>query len=327
MNEQLQPLLDFIGQDFIKTACAWVVCVQTVMKLIQPPIRNVFTRAIERAVDTDDPDDDTILNRIFASKFYRAIAFTLDLIVRFKLPGTRELNEALAAKANTTKPPSNMKRPNLPIILLAGCLSLTTLNAAESGSKSAADALPSGWIVRPDEWQNGTLYAAQSGSKSAAVAWLSRNSDAGKVFNANEWQIGNKITARTEDLDHYRIGGAVELAYFPWRAAGLRLDAGMEDEDRSILDSASLTLVGRMPIDKIRTAFEFGLGAGYVTDANPWQKQDSWSIHAELRGVVRPAAHLDLFAGVRAVRPINKQNPKEAEGEHLLVFAGIAIPF
>lgn len=92
--DDLQPLLSLLGAKYAAIAAYWLAA-EKLLKLLQPVILGRFNAAIERAVATEDPEDEALLRRLFSSPAYRTLAFVADLLIRLKLPGNTELNAAL----------------------------------------------------------------------------------------------------------------------------------------------------------------------------------------------------------------------------------------
>jgi hypothetical protein len=84
----LQPLLDTLAARHGWLACAmvWVGTLRTAFKPLSGEVAGLLDRAIARVVETEDTADDLMLQRMFGSAWYRALAFALDLIASIKLP-------------------------------------------------------------------------------------------------------------------------------------------------------------------------------------------------------------------------------------------------
>lgn len=93
--DDLQPLLSLLGSKYTTIAAYWLAG-EKILKFLQPAIMGRFNAAIQRVVDTEETEDEETLARLFSTKTYRTIAFLLDFLIRFKLPGNAELKAALA---------------------------------------------------------------------------------------------------------------------------------------------------------------------------------------------------------------------------------------
>jgi hypothetical protein len=85
-----QPLLDTLTAQhgWMVCALAWIGALRTAFKPVSGRIAGYLERAIARVAETDDPADDLVLQRMLGSKWYRALAFGLDLVASIKLPLT-----------------------------------------------------------------------------------------------------------------------------------------------------------------------------------------------------------------------------------------------
>lgn len=98
--EEFSPVLELLTTKFgfLKEYAAAFIGLQMLLKVLQPGIARFFQAVIERVVDSDETDDDSLLRRWFSSRTWRLIAFFADLVCRLKLPGVRDLDECLRRK-------------------------------------------------------------------------------------------------------------------------------------------------------------------------------------------------------------------------------------
>lgn len=88
LSTLLQPLLDTLSarHGWIVCAMVWMGTMRTAFKPLSGKLSSLLERAIARAAETDDTADDLVLQRMFGSVWYRALAFGLDLCASIKLP-------------------------------------------------------------------------------------------------------------------------------------------------------------------------------------------------------------------------------------------------
>lgn len=102
--ETIQPLLDLIPSEW-RNALAWLLPIMGALRLCLKPasalLKAGITRAIETASNSIDPEDDTWIESIVASRPYRVLSYLLDLLASVKLPSSAELHQP---RNSTTAP-------------------------------------------------------------------------------------------------------------------------------------------------------------------------------------------------------------------------------
>jgi len=90
LSNLFQPLLDTLAarHGWVVCAVTWVGALRTAFKPVSGKIGRYLDRAVARVAETEDPADDLVLQRMLSSRWYRVLAFTLDLIASIKLPLT-----------------------------------------------------------------------------------------------------------------------------------------------------------------------------------------------------------------------------------------------
>lgn len=100
----LDQLLSILPEQHRPLALSLIATIGLLRLLIKPFgawLKAVITRAAEKASESLDPDDDTIIETILGSTAYRLFAFLLDLFASVKLPARQDL---FAPKNSTTAP-------------------------------------------------------------------------------------------------------------------------------------------------------------------------------------------------------------------------------
>ncbi len=95
--DDITPLVQLLGANAPQIAMYWLAA-EKVMKLLQPLLVSRLNGAIERVVATQDNDDEELLRKALSSRAYRIAAFAADFLIRLKLPGRSDLDNALAAR-------------------------------------------------------------------------------------------------------------------------------------------------------------------------------------------------------------------------------------
>lgn len=97
---ELQPLIDLLtGQHgWLSSVFAWVGALRLAAKPITAAIDDGMHKAIVRAVESDEQDDDRLVERLLGNPAYRTVAFLLDWLTSIKLPTLKAFRAALAAK-------------------------------------------------------------------------------------------------------------------------------------------------------------------------------------------------------------------------------------
>jgi hypothetical protein len=125
------------------------------------------------------------------------------------------------------------------------------------------------------------------------------------LFRAGEVQLDFFGTARTEDvtnLSESDKGAGVGLNYFPWRAAGFGVEARGEGTEGIMVDTTAFSLIGRLPIDKLRIAPEFKIGTDYSIES------EDFSVFAAVGLEVRLHKNFGIAGEIRGTRPIEDAN-------------------
>ena len=143
------------------------------------------------------------------------------------------------------------------------------------------------------------------------------NANAGQVFNANEWQVDLLYQGRGPSFNDIESGGGVGVNYFPWRSAGFGFEAKTFDTEHAFFDRLGLSLIGRLPVDKLRIAPEFRIGFDYdlerARERNNYGPDGGFDVYASVGAELRLTKHLGVGAEVRGVRPVDGP-----QGEHIL---------
>lgn len=132
-------------------------------------------------------------------------------------------------------------------------------------------------------------------------------------YHAGEFSVDAFATTKFKRFDTLFArdnGGGLGLNWFPFRAAGLGVEALSYDTSHSFIDEASAKLLGRLPWD--RFAVNFGLGGTFNFE------DDRWAVFAEAGPELRFTRNVGIFANIRGVRPI-----AGPEGEYIGIFAGL----
>lgn len=137
------------------------------------------------------------------------------------------------------------------------------------------------------------------------------------LFHANEWQLDLNGFSHTGDLDRFRQGLGLGVNYFPWRAAGFGLEAQTENAAHSLVDRMGVSLIGRLPVDKLRISPEFKLGWQFDFE-RPGNRHD---VFAGIGGELRITSNVGLGAELRGVKPTS------GASEYLLGIARLRYSF
>jgi hypothetical protein len=125
------------------------------------------------------------------------------------------------------------------------------------------------------------------------------------LFRAGEVQLDLFGTARTEDptnLSESDKGAGLGINYFPWRAAGFGVEARGEGVDGILVDTTAFSLIGRLPIDKLRIAPEFKIGTDYSIES------EDFAVFAAVGLEVRLHKNFGIAGEIRGTRPIEDAN-------------------
>lgn len=178
------------------------------------------------------------------------------------------------------------------------------------------------------------LTAAVALSASAADNKTATDS-AKEVFKAKEFSIESAYTARTEDFDKYAESVTIGANYYVTKGAGVHVGVAIDEFEfqGQGIDLLEFGFIGRIPVEKLRIALTYGVGAEhrFVNDrggADGSKKtsgtesvEDRWGIYAEVGVLFRANDYFDLFTKIRGSRPI-----ESSKGEHVGLFAGVNVP-
>jgi hypothetical protein len=131
------------------------------------------------------------------------------------------------------------------------------------------------------------------------------------LFRAGEVQFDLFGTARTEDITNLSEsdkGAGLGINYFPWRAAGFGVEARGEGVDGILVDTTAFSLVGRLPIDKLRIAPEFKIGTDYSIDS------EDFAVFAAVGLELRLTKNIGIAAEIRGTRPIEHAEDESVMG-------------
>jgi opacity protein-like surface antigen len=160
------------------------------------------------------------------------------------------------------------------------------------------------------------------------------------LFNAGEIQIEAAGHAKTEDLKNFDKSVTVGGNYYVTAGAGLHAAVCLRDLNEQFIDRVEFGLIGRVPVESLRTALLFGVGAEWqrvnavtaTSGQSPSdehtvsrtgnEREDDWAVYAEVGPLFRLSKYLDVFAKVRGVRPVDS-----AEGEHIDLIIGTSVSF
>jgi hypothetical protein len=92
---ELQPIIDWLQNKapWLTTAIFVMGAFRIVFKVVSSKIQEYLTKAMQRVVDTEEEDDDLLMEQILRNPFYRVFAFCVDMITSIKLPSTATLQE------------------------------------------------------------------------------------------------------------------------------------------------------------------------------------------------------------------------------------------
>lgn len=158
-----------------------------------------------------------------------------------------------------------------------------------------------------------TLFITIS-AQSADVPRLTTDDTRPSFYNAGDVTLDAFASGRLERLSQLTYGGGIGATWYPFRAAGIGLDAVSEDVRDSFVDELSPKLVARLPWN--RFALNFGIGSTFNFE------RDDWAVFAEAGPELKLTKELSLFGAIRGVRPI-----EDASKEHVRVFAGVRLTF
>lgn len=170
-------------------------------------------------------------------------------------------------------------------------------------------------------------------AKSTAAAIAKEYND---QFQAGEFQIEVAGHARTMDMENFDKSLVFGGNYYVTSGAGFHAAAQFRDANDRFVDGVEFGLVARVPVQVIRSAIVFGVGAEWQrvsvysstfdeeseSSTRHENREDRFAVYAEAGVLVRLNRRLDVFAKVRGNR--STDGP---EGEHITLIGGTAITF
>jgi hypothetical protein len=118
------------------------------------------------------------------------------------------------------------------------------------------------------------------------------------------------------NIRHGTWGGGAGLNYFLTREIGFGGDLNISDNDGNFVDTASGSLIARLPIESVGLApYIFG-GGTRLTEQGTWE----WAGHAGIGLEFRPNPITGIFADARYIWP-------EDIGDSLLIRTGLRFVF
>lgn len=136
-----------------------------------------------------------------------------------------------------------------------------------------------------------------------------------QLFRAGEVQLDLNGFTRTQNLKDFSQGGGFGVNWLPWRAAGGGIEFMTRDTKRSFFDNIGVSLIGRMPVDKLHIAPEFKVGYDFDFEKNH-KGLEPHEVFASVGGELRLTKNVGLGIEVRGVRPLDGP-----QGEYLLGIA------
>lgn len=136
-------------------------------------------------------------------------------------------------------------------------------------------------------------------------------------YNAGEFSVDAFASGSFKSLESFgrvEYGGGIGGNWFPFRTAGIGIEARTEDVAHSVVDDLSGKLLARLPWN--RFALNFGIGGNFNFE------RDDWAVFAEAGPEFRFTRNVGVFATLRGVRPIDGH-----DREHLLALAGLRLAF
>lgn len=137
-------------------------------------------------------------------------------------------------------------------------------------------------------------------------------------YSAGEFSVdvfGSTKFHRFDTLFARDNAGGIGFNWFPFRAAGIGIEARSSDIRHSFVDDGALKLQARLPWD--RFALNFAIGPGFDFEA------DKLNVFAEVGPEFRFTRSIGAFASIRGVRPTSKSG----EGERVMITAGVRYAF
>lgn len=142
---------------------------------------------------------------------------------------------------------------------------------------------------------------------------LARHAHGGEIptpeplFKSKEWQVDFNGFANSADLKDFTYGGGLGVNYFPWQTTGFGLEGQAEDSKSAFFDRLGVSLIGRMPIQKLRLAPEFKVGYAYdfeIGGNHAIKDPNGHQVFASIGAEYRLARHVGLGVEVRGVKPL-----------------------
>lgn len=98
MNE-LDQMLKLLGGDHgtLAQILSWIATARVALKPFSAVLLSKLTAALASVAASEEQDDDQIVESVLRSRWYRIIAFTVDLFCSVKIPALKDF-KALAVK-------------------------------------------------------------------------------------------------------------------------------------------------------------------------------------------------------------------------------------
>lgn len=168
-------------------------------------------------------------------------------------------------------------------------------------------------------------HAAEPPSLPAATAALAASP---LLFHAEEWQIDLNGTVKDSDpyrdTDNLSYGGGLGINYFPWRSTGFGIEGSTEDTSSAFFDRIGVSLIGRMPIEKLRLAPEFKVGYDYDFEkggSHATKDPNGHEVFASIGAELRLTRSVGFGVECRGVKPL------DGSREYLLGLARVRFNF
>lgn len=202
MND-IQPIIDAL-QDKLP----WLAALTTVMgilRLIAKPlsalVQSFFTKLLLYVQGTPETDDDAWVERILASKWYRAFAFVVDWVLSIKLPTSASVQKVME------NPPIS---PPLTLLLLCGLLSFGVVGCASLQSTPPTREAVVYYAFR-DTWSG--AHEAYKGFCELVVLGKVSKADEADVDKAwNRFRVGFKAALLAANNDWSAVTPASVIA-------------------------------------------------------------------------------------------------------------------
>lgn len=145
------------------------------------------------------------------------------------------------------------------------------------------------------------------------------------LFHEKEWQLDLNGFTQSADLKKFDYGGGFGVNYFPWQAAGFGAEFATEDTSSAFFDRIGVSLIGRLPIEKLRLAPEFKVGYDYDFERggnHAIKDPNGHEVFASIGAELRVSKHVGFGVEVRGVKPL-----ESAASEYLMGIARVRFNF